>query len=407
MTSDPELPGARPSPTLSGRTVAGRYRVIGLLGQGGIGRVYAAEQVGMDRRVAVKVIRPERRGDPVTTARFLREARAAGRIQSPNVVTLYDFGEDGGRHYLAMELLEGRSLEERLRDGVPMELSEILHVATSIARGLRAAHEAGVLHRDLKPANVFLCDDGTVKVLDFGIAKLLDEGGSEWEPLTAVNRILGTPVYMSPEAATRRPLGPTADLYALGLLIHAMVVGEPPFRTGDAMKTLQAQVTRPAPRLREAAPWMAVPSALDALVAGLLEKDPRRRPRDAGEVAEQLARVGDELRMDEALLHERTIVERRPPDPVWEQGFESLAEDDTDVTEVWQGARPWEDDETSAPAPFAPPALPRETLESPALRRQPPASRSAGLNGKHLAFAALLGVMLAFGGMLAARLLLG
>ncbi|HEY8429438.1 MAG TPA: serine/threonine-protein kinase, partial [Sandaracinaceae bacterium] len=158
--------------TLCGRTVAGRYDVVRRLGQGGIGRVYLAEQRGLDRRVALKVIRPERRSDPVTAARFEREARAAGRISSPHVVTIYDCGRDErGDLYIAMELLEGESLAERMRHGPLPSVLEATRIAASIAKGLLAAHEAGVLHRDLKPANVFLCADGSVKVLDFGIAK--------------------------------------------------------------------------------------------------------------------------------------------------------------------------------------------------------------------------------------------
>ncbi|MCZ7681698.1 MAG: serine/threonine protein kinase [Sandaracinaceae bacterium] len=249
MTPSSDLPllfDPIPTSTLSGRVVAGRYRVVGRVGQGGIGRVYLAEQRGLDRRVALKVIRPERRSDPVTAARFEREARAVGRISSPHVVTTYDSGRDErGDLYIAMELLEGESLADRMRSGPELTVLEATTIAAAIAKGLRAAHEAGVLHRDLKPANVFLCADGNVKVLDFGIAKLLDEQPAD--ALTSVHRILGTPVYMSPEAARRLPLGPTTDLYALGVLLFEMIAGQPPFKTGDARRTLRAHLTTPAP----------------------------------------------------------------------------------------------------------------------------------------------------------------
>jgi eukaryotic-like serine/threonine-protein kinase len=337
--------------TLTGVTIAGRYQIIGPLGSGGIGQVYSATQIGLDREVAVKVIRKGRRGDEITEKRFMREARAAGRISSPHVVTLFDFGrdQDSGLLYLAMELLEGQSLSERLDDPTLLELPQLIDIAGAIARGLRAAHEAGVLHRDLKPANVFLCTDETVKVLDFGIAKLIDD--SDWEPLTQVNRILGTPVYMSPEAATRRPLGPTSDLYALGLILFEMVVGEPPFKTGNAMKTLRAQVEIPAPRLSDAAPWRAVPEELDELVAQLLEKDPEDRPRDAGWVVETLDRIrtlatssgtrverGAAARTEVDIeLPEQTAVQSPP-------GYVALEDDDEDdvggATTVWAGRGP-------------------------------------------------------------------
>jgi len=301
--------------SLSGRTVAGRYRIVGLLGQGGIGKVYEAEQIGLDRQVAVKVIRPERRSDAVTTQRFLREARAAGRITSPHVVTLFDCGTDDetGELYIAMEMLHGQSLAERLASSDSMAVEEAMETAAAIARGLRAAHEAGVLHRDLKPANVFLSDDGTVKVLDFGIAKLIDDRLPPSDSLTQENRVLGTPMYMSPEAATRRPLGPTADLYALGILIYEMLVGAPPFKTGNAWRTLEAQVKKRPPRLTEAAPWRPIPKALDDLVETLLRKSPLERPRDAGEVAETLDGMAQQLRAREAQLESRTEIDVRLP----------------------------------------------------------------------------------------------
>lgn len=356
MTHEPadwRLPAQQ---TLSGRTVAGRYQVLGLLGQGGIGKVYVAEQIGLDRRVALKVIRPDRRTDAVTAQRFAREARAAGRIHSPHVVTLFDFGSDRGEHYIAMEKLEGESLLERLSRGPQLPLTEALRIAADIAKGLRAAHEAGVLHRDLKPANVFLCEDGTVKVLDFGIAKLVDDE-DEWEPLTGVNRVLGTPVYMSPEAATRKPLGPTTDLYALGLLIFEMIVGEPPFKTGDPMETLRAQVTRPAPRLRQAAPWAPVPAELDLLVSALLEKDPKERPRDAGAVAGRLETIAADLRRSLEVTKTEIDLPRlsaaRVPDELGLLEDDDLL-DDGAATEVWRGRPMYA---TDAPAVMAEPVV--------------------------------------------------
>ncbi len=361
--------------TLTGATIAGRYRVVGKLGSGGIGEVYAAEQIGLDRQVAVKVIRKGRRGDQITEKRFMREARAAGRISSPHVVTLYDFGRDeqSGLLYLAMEMLEGESLAERLDDPTLIEMQDLLKIAASIARGLRAAHEAGVLHRDLKPANVFLCEDGTVKVLDFGIAKLMDDERSDWEPLTQVNRILGTPVYMSPEAATRRPLGPTSDLYSLGLILYEMVVGEPPFKTGNAMKTLKEQVERIAPRVIEAAPWRAIPEDLDALIEKMLQKNPQDRPRDAGEVVEALEGIAMHLLATETVIDKTEIEatrteieipvmrearrEERTEPPQEFERYEDDEDDEVGATTVWEGRGP-----DSSP----PPALSRSVGDAAA-----------------------------------------
>ncbi len=410
--------------SLSGRTVAGRYRVVGLIGQGGIGKVYEAEQIGLDRTVAVKVIRPDRRDDAVTTQRFLREARAAGRISSPHVVTLYDCGTDdeSGELYIAMERLEGQCLSARLAEGEPLGVLHVLKTAAMIARGLRAAHEAGVLHRDLKPANVFLCDDGNVKVLDFGIAKLLDDS-SEGEPLTQVNRILGTPVYMSPEAATRRPLGPTTDLYALGLLIYEMIVGAPPFKTGDAWKTLEAHVKTEPPRLSAAAPWHAIPPALDALVARLLAKQPQDRPRDAGEVAALLDRMATELALVEASVHDATQVEVRvplpkrapepptPPTPMTPPTPPALSDSDEvhglEPTTMWIGGESGRHAAAAAPPdgptdielPKVDPA-PREPFAATA------SQRIGGLGVRQLAIAAIVAGAIAFVAALVLRLVL-
>lgn len=387
--------------SLSGRLVAGRYAIVGLLGVGGIGRVYEAEQVGLDRSVAIKVIRPERRDDEVTVHRFMREARAAGRISSPHVVTLYDCGrDDTGELYIAMELLEGRSLSQRIASREPFEMSEVLQIATMIALGLRAAHEAGVLHRDLKPANVFLCDDGNVKVLDFGIAKLLDDEASE--DLTAVNRILGTPVYMSPEAATRRPLGPTSDLYALGLLIFEMVVGTPPFKTGDAWKTLEKQVKTRAPRLESAAPWRSIPDELGELVASLLKKNPLNRPRDAGEVAERLRRISTELAMQESLEGGRTDVDV----PMPPAGSGELEDDELEgATTLWSGATRVE--RTVVPAEtLRHRALSTAKLDAhlAAMKKKP---TLAHLTRRQLFLAATVGGAIAFSAMLLFRLIFG
>ncbi len=425
MTDKKKPPDRAPGEpvSLSGRTVAGRYRVVGVVGQGGIGKVYEAEQVGLDRTVAVKVIRPERRDDEVTIRRFLREARAAGRISSPHVVTLFDCGtdDDTGELYIAMELLHGQALGKRLADGEAMELAEVLETATMIARGLRAAHEAGVLHRDLKPANVFLCDDGNVKVLDFGIAKLLDE--SVEEPLTQVNRILGTPVYMSPEAATRQPLGPTTDLYALGLLIYEMVVGAPPFKTGDAWKTLEAHVKTEPPRLSAAAPWRPVPRGLDDLVAQLLQKKPQDRPRDAGEVAGKLDRMKMELALADARPDDLTEVEVRLP-PAARPKAEAAAParaplPDSDDLAVDDGLEPttvWQGGETGPHPPARPPEevvgrpFPKEELEAyrraKTIEAKPGSRGLAGLSQRQLAVAAIVLGGLTFVAMLLLRLML-
>ncbi|MGF1469866.1 MAG: serine/threonine-protein kinase [Sandaracinaceae bacterium] len=364
------IPSGRPS-TLVGRVVAGRYRIVERLGQGGIGRVYRAEQLGLDRACAVKVIRPERRTDPVIVQRFVREARAAGRISSPHVVTLYDCGWDDDDLYIAMELLVGQSLRERLDGGPALNPEDALSVAVAIARGLGAAHQAGVLHRDLKPANVFLCTSGAVKVLDFGVAKLLHEDSPR--PLTDARRVLGTPVYMSPEAARSRPVGPPADFYALGVILFELLVGAPPFRTGDPFETMRAHAQIPAPPLRQAAPWLHVPDELGTLVADLLAKDPEARP-DAGAILDRLGTVQERWELD---LTELSVQDDR-------NGGEARAGDEEDPTEV-RPMPPFDAEEDSvtglAPPPWHLYDADESTPESLPISVRPSSSslRSAGL----------------------------
>lgn len=294
--------------TYCGRLVAGRYRVLRRLGQGGIGRVYRAEQASLDREVALKVIRPDRRADPIISARFLREARAAGRIRSPHVVTLFDCGsDDEGELYIAMELLKGESLAERLKHGPPISAREGLRIAVGVAKGLAAAHEAGVLHRDLKPGNVFLCDDGTVKVLDFGIAKLLDEDQGK-DGLTGLHRIVGTPIYMSPEAALRRPLTAASDLYSLGVLMYEMFTGKPPFKTGSPLETLRAHLRCPVPKLTDTSPWLQVPKSLEDLIDRLLAKEASDRPDTAEELVDLLESIVQKLNSHDDLDSEMTAI---------------------------------------------------------------------------------------------------
>ncbi|MCA9610714.1 MAG: serine/threonine protein kinase, partial [Myxococcales bacterium] len=190
--------GRAASDPLLGSVVAGRYRIDAPLGEGGMGRVYTAEHLVMQRPVALKIVREELAGDPLVQKRFVREARLASRLSAPEIVQTLDCGvAEDGRLFLAMERLTGRTLRERISQG-SLPMPEAFAVARAVLRGLAVAHAGGVVHRDLKPDNVFLCDDGAVKVLDFGIARMLDEEATR---LTSTGQVFGTPRYMSPEQA--------------------------------------------------------------------------------------------------------------------------------------------------------------------------------------------------------------
>ena len=284
-----------------GTTIAGRYRVERLLGSGGMGSVYEATQLAIGRRVAIKVLRPDVADDPFIEARFQREARAAASVHHPNVVVVHEFGRgDEGTLFLAMELLHGDSLLTRLRrlaketGSGAMPPRESVRVAMEIASALEAAHAAGVVHRDLKPDNVTMLATGGLKVLDFGIARILqnDERADTSEDraqLTDAQQVLGTPRYISPEAVARMPVGPAADLYALGAILFEMLTGRPVFLDKEPVILMGQHLRDTPPKLREVVPDLEAPIELEALVAQLLEKLPTERPASASVVRQRLA----------------------------------------------------------------------------------------------------------------------
>jgi serine/threonine-protein kinase len=282
-----------------GRLVAGRFRVLGVLGQGGMGAVYRAEHVAMGRQVALKVIHAHIARDPTVRARFHREAKAASRLESPLVVTPYDFGEtEDGTLYFAMELVRGESIRARLERDCSVPVREALAIAGDIARALTEAHAAGVVHRDLKPENVMLLEGGGLKVVDLGIARVMEASGVEraQTQLTRSGALLGTPAYMSPEAVKRTQVGPPADLYALGLILHEMIAGRPTFDEAEPVLLMGMHLrVRPEP-LSAVREDLAIPTSLDALVSELLAKATDARPASAAQVAERLRAIEEELR---------------------------------------------------------------------------------------------------------------
>jgi len=269
----------------------GPYRVLKLLGRGGMGMVFEAEDVQLKRRVALKTLKPAVAADADNRRRFLREAQAMAALEHDHVVSVYQVGEDRGFPYLAMKLLQGESLEDRLNraDG-PLDTTETLRIGHEIAEGLAAAHERGLIHRDVKPANVLLeAGRDRVKLVDFGVARGADEEVSASE----ANMMFGTPAYMAPEQAAGKPLDARADLFSLGCVLYRMTTGELPFkgRTMTSVLTALATTTPRPPRRLDP----AVPEALSDLIMRLLSKKPAGRPDSARQVAEELVRIEDGL----------------------------------------------------------------------------------------------------------------
>ena len=273
---------------LVGTTVAGRYRIEGLLGSGGMGAVYRAEHVHMRKTVALKVLHREFVGVNEVVARFEREAIAAGRIEHPNVAPATDFGKlDDGSFYLVLEFVDGKSLRQLIAEG-PIGWERAVAIARQVVSALVAAHAAGIVHRDLKPDNVMLVTqpDGTerVKVLDFGIARVtLSEPQRDATHLTKVGAVMGTVAYMSPEQALGEEVDERTDLYALGVILHEMIAGRAPFDADTAAQILAKQITEAPPPLPPGAP-----APLGALVGELLRKTAIERPPSARVVLERL-----------------------------------------------------------------------------------------------------------------------
>ncbi len=265
------------------RTLAGRYELVTVVGRGGMGTVYRARDLLLDRVVAVKLL-PEHLAerDPTSVARFEREARAAGALNNPAVVTVYDAGVDDTSRFIVMELVDGRSLEAILRDDGPLEPARAMRIAARVADALAAAHAAGIVHRDIKPANVMLTNDGSVKVLDFGIARAIDA-----TTLTHAASVVGTAAYMSPEQARGEPADERSDIYALGCVLYALLTGHPPF-TGEGAAAIlhqHATVAPPSPRAENP----QVPAELDSFVMQMLAKSGEQRPRTAVRVSDRLS----------------------------------------------------------------------------------------------------------------------
>lgn len=277
-----------PEPALSSDTWSlGPYRVEKRLGRGGMGEVFLAWDERLERRVAIKRIRPGPELERLSE-RFRREARVAARLSHPSVVHVYDLIEDGSGLAIVMEYVEGRTLARLLADGLPQPALAV-HLACDIAEGLAAAHAAGLVHRDLKAENVILTAGGHAKILDFGLAKPLLDREEDGEPLTAHGTLIGTCQTMAPEQASGGDVDARADLFSLGVLLYEMLTGRSPFRGSNSLDTLKRVITHQPPPVSALRPDL--PADLSSLVERLLAKDREARPRSAGEVARRLAEI--------------------------------------------------------------------------------------------------------------------
>jgi serine/threonine-protein kinase len=290
------VPSAPVEEDLVGKTLNNRYLIEGKLGEGGFGSVYRAKQTQMNRDVALKVLHAQMARDPQVVGRFKREAQASSLLRAQHTVQVYDFDQTPeGVMYLAMEMLQGRSLHAILLQDGPIDPMRMVKVMDGIAESLGEAHAQGIVHRDIKPENIFLeprPSPDFVKVLDFGIAKIVAGDGVKSGPqLTAVGQTLGTLEYMSPEQLMGQMLDGRSDLYALGILTFEMVTGQLPFDVKTPGEMITSHLKKVPPLMSAVAPERRIPPALDKVVARLLEKQREQRFKDTDELRAELARV--------------------------------------------------------------------------------------------------------------------
>jgi serine/threonine protein kinase len=284
---------------LVGVVLDGRYRLDALLGEGGMGSVFRAQHLAMDRRVAVKLLKPHLTQDGTASARFLREARATMKVDSPHVVKIFDFGiTPHGDYYMALEYLDGRTVQRELDVDGPFAPARVLHIARQVLHGLGAAHRMGLVHRDLKPDNILLLKVGDdadyTKLLDFGVAKLMEGTAVSSQSalqLTQAGMVFGTPEFMSPEQACGHPLDGRSDLYSLAATMFAMLTGCAMFEGKSPIELLTHHVRTPPPHLEILQPDLAQYPKLDELLQKCLSKKREDRPATAEEMDQQIAQL--------------------------------------------------------------------------------------------------------------------
>lgn len=285
-------------------TVLGPYRVIELIGSGGMARVYRAHHSALERDVAIKVLPAAYASDPAFLERFQQEARTVAHLRHPNILEVFDFGEYDGQPYIVMEFMAGGTLAGRL--GQPMPLAEAIPIVSDVAAGLDHAHDHGVLHRDIKPGNVFFDGEGRAVVGDFGLAKIMEAAKS----LTTAGTTLGTPEFMSPEQALGRTLDRRTDVYSLGAVVYMMLTGRVPYSGDTPLSTMFAHVQQPLPPPRSLNP--ALPESVEDVIIRSLAKEPADRFATTGGLAQSLKMAAGSL-YSEPRSHPWQTVATAPP----------------------------------------------------------------------------------------------
>ncbi|MBX5484390.1 MAG: protein kinase [Myxococcaceae bacterium] len=322
-----------------GRVIKGKYRVEDMIGEGGMGKVYKARQVMLDKPVVLKVLRQSLLSDERTVQRFQREAKAASRLQHPNSISIVDFDQaEDGALYIAMEYVQGKDLHQILSREWPLPEARVVRIVSQVLSALAEAHSAGVIHRDLKPENIMVeqrrNEPDFVKVLDFGIAKIQDATGDEGPALTRAGFVCGTPEYMSPEQARGAPLDHRSDLYAVGVILYQLMTGLLPFESDSAVGFATKHLTEEPPPPSRRRPEAKISPGMERLILKALSKDPNDRPQTAEQFRAELIAIDKER---------RSAAQRRPgiSSPVLSPIPRKVTPADQLETRVDPRANPW------------------------------------------------------------------
>ena len=284
--------------------IANRYEVVQHIGQGGMADVFRGVDTILNREVAIKILRADLSTDAVSILRFEREAQAATALAHPNIVEIYDVGDYKGHHYIVMEYVPGRTLKQVIRARGPLLIEEAVDIMKQLTGAVYAAHSKGIIHRDIKPQNVIVKADGSVKILDFGIATA--KGSIQ---LTQANNVMGSVHYLAPELAKGEQASNQSDIYALGIVLYEMLAGDVPFKADQAVNVALMHMRDPMPSLREANP--TVPQSIENIVTRATAKDPKKRYRNADEMRRDLATCLRPERVNE----EKLVIEQIPVKP--------------------------------------------------------------------------------------------
>ena len=275
-----------------GQKINDRYEIIRSIGEGGMANVYLGHDIILDRNVAIKVLRGDLSNDEKFVRRFQREALSASSLAHPNIVEMYDVGEDDGTYYIVMEYVEGKTLKQLLKKRGSLTLSEAIDIMSQLTDGMAHAHNSYIIHRDLKPQNIMIKDDGQIKITDFGIAMALNA-----TQLTQTNSVMGSVHYLPPEQASGKGCTIKSDIYSMGIIFYELLSGSLPFRGDNAVEIALKHMKEPLPNLRDENP--SIPQSIVNIIKRSTAKNPKNRYDTAREMHEDLLTALDDERMNE------------------------------------------------------------------------------------------------------------